>query len=200
VFTRFLLDGGLADLRPGQTLPVGTRAGVRAVQRSGTGFQVDLGRWHVTGDDPLVRAKGLGVARPGLGIDVGNPHVVVALADDDEIDRLDLGPTPILDPVPVNGANVEFVVPAEPLVDDGVGRIRMRVHERGSGETLACGTGTAAAALATRYWAGDGAPDSWRVRTPGGTLGVRIIAADDGEHVTLSGPAELVFDGEVMIG
>ena len=200
VFTRFLLDGGLADLRPGQTLSVGTRAGVRAVQRSGTGFQVDLGRWHVTGDDPLVRAKGLGVARPGLGIDVGNPHVVVALADDDEIDRLDLGPTPILDPVPVNGANVEFVVPAEPLVDDGVGRIRMRVHERGSGETLACGTGTAAAALATRYWAGDGAPDSWRVRTPGGTLGVRIIAADDGEHVTLSGPAELVFDGEVMIG
>jgi diaminopimelate epimerase len=200
VFTRFLLDGGLADLRPGQTLPLGTRAGVRDVQLSGSGFQVDLGRWHLTGDDPLVRAKGLGVARPGLGIDIGNPHVVVALADDDEIDRLDLGPTPILDPAPVNGANVEFVVPFEPLVDDGVGRIRMRVHERGSGETLACGTGTAAAALATRYWAGDGAPDAWKVRTPGGTLGVRMFAAEDGEHVSLSGPAELVFDGEVTIG
>jgi diaminopimelate epimerase len=173
---------------------------VRDVQLSGSGFQVDLGRWHLTGDDPLVRAKGLGVARPGLGIDIGNPHVVVALADDDEIDRLDLGPTPILDPAPVNGANVEFVVPFEPLVDDGVGRIRMRVHERGSGETLACGTGTAAAALATRYWAGDGAPDAWKVRTPGGTLGVRMFAAEDGEHVSLSGPAELVFDGEVTVG
>jgi diaminopimelate epimerase len=200
VFTRFLLDGGMADLRPGQTLPLGTRAGVRDVQLSGSGFQVDLGRWHLTGDDPLVRAKGLGVARPGLGIDVGNPHVVVALADDDEIDRLDLGPTPILDPAPVNGANVEFVVPFEPLIEDGVGRIRMRVHERGSGETLACGTGTAAAALATRYWAGDGAPDAWKVRTPGGTLGVRMFPAEDGEHVSLSGPAELVFDGEVTVG
>ena len=200
VFTRYLIDGGFAHLQPGQTLPIGTRTGVRDVQQSGSGFQVDLGRWHLTGDDPTVRAKGLGVARPGVGIDVGNPHVVVALADDDELDRLDLGPTPILDPEPVNGANVEFVVPFEPLVDDGVGRIRMRVHERGSGETLACGTGTAAAALATRYWAGDGAPDNWKVRTPGGTLGVRMFPAEDGEHVSLSGPAELVYDGEVSIG
>ncbi|HVX06328.1 diaminopimelate epimerase [Humibacter sp.] len=200
VFARYLIDGGFTDLRPGQTLPVGTRSGVRDVQHSGNGFQVDLGRWHLTGDDPLVRAKGLGVSRPGIGIDVGNPHVVVALADDDELDRLDLGPTPVLDPAPVNGANVEFVVPFEPLVDDGVGRIRMRVHERGSGETLACGTGTVAAALATRYWAGDGAPDNWKVRTPGGTLGVRMFPAEDGEHVALSGPAELVYDGEVTVG
>ncbi|NNC13364.1 diaminopimelate epimerase [Planctomonas sp. JC2975] len=200
VFTRYLIDGGYADLRPGQTLPVGTRAGVREVQQSGRGFQVDLGRWSLTGDDPLVRAKGLGVARPGLGIDVGNPHVVVALADDDELDRLDLGPTPILDPEPINGANVEFVVPLEPLIEDGVGRIRMRVHERGSGETLACGTGTVAAALATRYWAGDAAPDNWKVITPGGNLGVRMFPAEDGEHVSLSGPAELVYDGEVTIG
>ncbi|MGA0568660.1 diaminopimelate epimerase [Rathayibacter sp. KR2-224] len=200
VFTRYLIDGGLAELRPGQSLPIATRAGVRDVQQSGTGFQVDLGRWQLTGDDPLVRAKDLGIARPGLGIDVGNPHVVVALADDDELDRIDLGPMPILDPPPVNGANVEFVVPFEPLVDDGVGRIRMRVHERGSGETLACGTGTAAAALATRYWAGDGAPDNWKVRTPGGTLGVRMFPAEDGEHVALSGPAELVYDGELTVG
>jgi len=200
VFARYLLDGGLADIPAGQTLPVGTRAGVRDVQQSGTGFQVDLGRWRLTDDDPLVRAKGLKVARPGLGIDVGNPHVVVALPDDDELDRLDLGPTPILDPELPDGANVEFVVPFEPLVADGIGRIRMRVHERGSGETLACGTGTAAAALATRFWAGSGAPDNWKVRTPGGTLGVRMFAAEDGEHVALSGPAELVFDGEVTIG
>ncbi|GAB3386310.1 diaminopimelate epimerase [Humibacter soli] len=200
VFTRYLIEGGYTDLRPGQTLPIGTRAGVRDVQLSGTGFQVDLGGWHLTGDDPLVRAKELGVARPGLGIEVGNPHVVVALADDDELERVDLGPSPIMDPSPIGGANVEFVVPFEPLVSDGVGRIRMRVHERGSGETLACGTGTAAAALATRFWAGEGAPDEWKVRTPGGTLGVRMFPAEDGEHVALSGPAELVFDGEVTIG
>lgn len=200
VFARYLIDGGYTALRPGQTLPIATRAGVRDVQLSGRGFQVDMGRWTFSGEEPLVRAKGLGIARPGVGIDVGNPHVVVALADDDELDRLDLGPTPIVDPAPVNGANIEFVVPFEPLVEDGIGRIRMRVHERGSGETLACGTGVVAAALATRYWAGEGAPDNWKVRTPGGTLGVRMFPAEDGEHVSLSGPAELVYDGEVSIG
>ncbi|MDQ1586885.1 MAG: diaminopimelate epimerase [Microbacteriaceae bacterium] len=199
VYTRFLIDNGLVELENGDTLPIGTRGGVRDVQRNLTGFQVDLGRWKLDGGEPLVRARELPVARPGLGINIGNPHVVVALADEDELDSADLGYIPQLDPVPEDGANVEFVVPGEPLVKDGVGHIRMRVHERGSGETLSCGTGAAAAALATRYWAGDGAPNQWRVELPGGTLGVRMWAAEDGEHVSLSGPAELVYDGELTV-
>ena len=199
VFTKYLLDQGLAELQPGRSIAIGTRAGVRTVSRSVAGFQADLGTWRLTGGEPLVRAKNLPVARPGLGIDVGNPHVVVALADDDELDGLDLGYLPILDPVPEAGANVEFVVPADPLVDDGVGQIRMRVHERGSGETLSCGTGAVAAALAVRHWAGAGAPDDWRVQVPGGLLGVRMFEAEDGEHVVLSGPAELVFDGVLSL-
>jgi diaminopimelate epimerase len=199
VFTKYLLDQGLAELQPGQSISIGTRAGVRTVSRSVTGFQADLGTWRLAGDEPLVRAKNLPVARPGLGIDVGNPHVVVALADDAELDGLDLGYLPILDPAPEAGANIEFVVPAEPLVDDGVGRIRMRVHERGSGETLSCGTGAVASALAVRHWAGAGAPNDWRVQVPGGVLGVRMVEADDGEHVVLSGPAELVFDGVLSL-
>jgi diaminopimelate epimerase len=199
VYTRFLIDNGLVELENGDTLPIGTRGGVRDVQRNLTGFQVDLGRWKLDGGEPLVRARELPVARPGLGINIGNPHVVVALADEEELDSADLGYIPQLDPVPEDGANVEFVVPGEPLVKDGVGHIRMRVHERGSGETLSCGTGAAAAALATRYWAGDGAPNQWRVELPGGTLGVRMWAAEDGEHVSLSGPAELVYDGELTV-
>jgi len=199
VFTKFLLDNGLATLNDGETLPIGTRSGVRDVQRNLTGFQVDLGRWSLGGGDPLVRAKNLDVQRPGLGINVGNPHVVVALASDEELDAADLTYVPILDPVAPEGANVEFVVPADPLVKDAVGRIRMRVHERGSGETLSCGTGAAAAALATRHWAGAGAPNQWRVDVPGGTVGVRMWAAEDGEHVSLSGPAELVFSGELTV-
>ena len=199
VFTKFLLDNGLATLNDGETLPIGTRSGVRDVQRNLTGFQVDLGRWSLDGGEPLVRAKNLDVQRPGLGINVGNPHVVVALASDDELDAADLTYIPILDPVAPEGANVEFVVPADPLVKDAVGRIRMRVHERGSGETLSCGTGAAAAALATRHWAGAGAPNQWRVDVPGGTVGVRMWAAEDGEHVSLSGPAELVFSGELTV-
>ncbi|WP_150306672.1 diaminopimelate epimerase [Planctomonas psychrotolerans] len=199
VFTRFLLENDLVSLRSGDSLPIGTRAGVRDVQLSGSGFSVDLGRWRLDGGEPLVRAKNLQVARPGLGIDVGNPHVVVALSSDEELESADLSFIPVLEPEVVGGVNVEFVVPADPLVTDGVGSIAMRVHERGSGETLSCGTGAAAAALATRHWAGAGAPNSWRVQVPGGVLGVRMFAAEDGEHVALSGPAELVYDGVLAL-
>ena len=195
VFTKFLLEQGLVELGPGETLPVGTRSGVRDLQRNNTGYQVDLGRWRLEPGETLVRAKNLAVARPGLGINVGNPHVVVALADADELESADLTFIPQLDPPAAEGANVEFVLPHDPLVVDGVGRIRMRVHERGSGETLSCGTGAVAAALATRHWAGTGAPNQWRVEVPGGVLGVRMFPTEDGEHVSLSGPADLVFDG-----
>ncbi|RFA08928.1 diaminopimelate epimerase [Subtercola boreus] len=199
VFSKYLLDNGLATLGPGETLVVGTRAGVIDVQRNLAGFQADLGRWRLDGGEPLVRAKNLQVARPGLGINVGNPHVVVALADDEELESADLTFIPHLEPAPVDGANVEFVVPLEPLVRNGVGHIRMRVHERGSGETLSCGTGAVAAALAIRHWAGAGAPNQWRVEVPGGAVGVRMFATEDGEHVSLSGPAELVYEGDVTL-
>ena len=199
VFARYLTENGLAELEPGGTLPIGTRSGVRDVQRNATGFQADLGRWALDGGEPLVRAKELPVARPGLGINVGNPHVVVALASDEELDGADLAYIPVVEPTPEHGANVEFVVAADPLVKDGVGHIRMRVHERGSGETLSCGTGAVAAALATRYWAGAGAPHQWRVDVAGGTVGVRMFPTEDGEHVSLSGPAELVFEGTLEV-
>ncbi len=199
VFTKYLVETGLAELDAGDTLAIGTRSGVRDVQRSSTGFAADMGRWRLDGGEPLVRAKELAVARPGLGINVGNPHVVVALASDEELDAADLAYIPVVDPEPVDGVNVEFMVAADPLVRDGVGHIRMRVHERGSGETLSCGTGAVATALAARYWAGDGAPNQWRVDVPGGRVGVRMFPAEDGEHVSLSGPAELVFEGVLEV-
>lgn len=199
VFARFLIDRGLVDLEPGGTLPIGTRSGVRDVQRNATGFQADLGRWNLEGGEPLVRAKELPVPRPGLGISLGNPHVVVALASADELEGADLTYAPVVEPAPALGANIEFVVAADPLVRDGVGHIRMRVHERGSGETLSCGTGAVAAALATRHWAGAGAPNQWRVDVAGGTVGVRMFPTEDGEHVSLSGPAELVFEGNLTV-
>jgi diaminopimelate epimerase len=204
VFARYLTEAGLVELAPGQTLTVGSRKGVVDIQRSTTGFAADLGRWRLGidgggSDDVLVRAKELDRERPGLGIDVGNPHVVVAVASEEELAGIDLTYVPVLDPAPASGANVEFVLPGEPLVTDGVGEITMRVHERGSGETLSCGTGAVAAALATRYWAGSAAPDTWRVRVPGGVLTVRMFATEDGEHVSLAGPAELVFSGDLTV-
>ncbi|GAB3604297.1 diaminopimelate epimerase [Microbacterium aureliae] len=198
VFVRYLLEAGLAVIGD-SPLPIGTRAGVKTVTTSDLGFEVDLGPWRVEPQDVLVRARGIGAPRPGLGIDVGNPHVVVALPEERELDALDLTAQPQLHPEPPHGANVEFVVPADPLVKDGVGSIRMRVFERGVGETLSCGTGVAAAALAVREWAGRAAPDRWSVAVPGGVLGVRMPEVDGERHVLLSGPATLVYSGEVAL-
>jgi diaminopimelate epimerase len=195
VFARYLTDKGLVELPEGQVLHIGTRAGVRDIQKNKAGFAVDMGRWKPESTDVLVNVRGLDVARPSQGINVGNPHLVVALASTEELNSLDLSISPRLNPDPEDGVNVEFVVPAEPMITNGVGKISMRVFERGVGETLSCGTGIVAAALATRLWAGSDAPNQWSVDVPGGTLGVRMFATEEGEHVGLSGPAELSFDG-----
>jgi len=194
VFARYLVDNGLAHIGA-EPVKIGTRAGVKTLTATPDGFEVDLGRWSTQEQDVLVQAKGLPVARPGLGVDVGNPHVVVALSSHDELTGLDLAYQPILTPAPPHGANVEFVVPADPLIQGGVGSIRMRVFERGVGETLSCGTGVAASAIAVRHWAGPAAPDEWTVEIPGGVLRVRMR---DG-HVLLSGPAVLVYTGELTL-
>lgn len=194
VFARYLTSRGYASIIDGSTLPVATRAGVKDLTATATGFAVDLGRWGVDSDDYLVKADGISVARPGLGLNLGNPHVVVALADEGELAELELHKAPRLDPNPRQGANVEFVVLDDPLIKEGVASISMRVHERGVGETLSCGTGIAAAALAIRHWADNG-QNYWRVRVPGGEVGVRMFPTEDGEHVSISGPAELVYSG-----
>ncbi|MEY5146340.1 MAG: hypothetical protein RL224_654 [Actinomycetota bacterium] len=194
VFARYLLESNLVSFESGSTLPIATRAGIKDLTQTASGFAVDLGRWKINEEEVLVRSFGLKVARPGLHVNLGNPHVVVALADLGELEELELHIAPELDPQPAEGANVEFVVPNDPLIDEGVARLSMRVHERGVGETLSCGTGVAAAAIAIRHWAG-GTQNNWQVRVPGGELAVKMFAAEDGERVAISGPAELSFSG-----
>lgn len=194
VFARFLLENQLVEFESGSTLPVATRDGIKDLTQTATGFAVDLGTWEVSEEEVLVRANGLQVARPGLHVNLGNPHVVVALADLSELESLELYREPILDPEAIDGANVEFVVPNEPLISEGVATLTMRVHERGVGETLSCGTGVAASAIAIRHYAG-GTQNNWRVLVPGGELAVKMFAAEDGEHVAISGNAELTFSG-----
>lgn len=209
VFVHFLLTQGLVTLAPGEELTIGTRAGIKVVSRSANGYRVDMGPWAFIfpeqatqgGSDSLVAAAGLEVERPALSISMGNPHTVVALADLSELAGTKLGEAPTVTPQPPHGTNVEFVVPAEPLVQDDVGHISMRVHERGVGETLSCGTGACAAAAAIRFWAGSDAPDSWIVGVPGGEVGVRFFPGADGrEHVELSGPAVIVAEGVIADG
>ena len=194
VFARYLLDNGLTALTPGSTLPIATRAGVKDLTATATGFAVDLGLFKVGNEDTLVRTRGLSVARPGLEVNVGNPHVVVALADEAELKNLELSKSPVLEPEPAAGANVEFVVLDEPLIKEGVAGLTMRVFERGVGETLSCGTGIAAAAIAIRHYAG-GEQNYWKVTVPGGQVAVRMFPTELGEHVSISGPAELSFSG-----
>lgn len=205
VYVAYLMAQGLVSLAPNDRIAIGTRAGVRDVQVGANGtFRVDLGRWRL-GDGSIApegaaaTTRGSATAHPLTGINVGNPHAVAFLDSTAELDVLDLDVAPALTPAFAPGTNVEFVAPAQPLVEDGIGRIRLRVHERGVGETLSCGTGAAAAALATRHRAGTGAPNNWRVDVPGGSLGVHMFPTEDGEHVALSGPAELVFTSIIAV-
>lgn len=197
---RVLTDLHLVDLPKGETLSIGTRVGVKDVQRNSTGgFQTDLGRWRLVGGEPTVEANGLEVARPGLGIEVGTPHVVVALSSEAELSDVDLRDAPVTEPAHPDGLSIAFVVPEEPLVKNGVGQLRMRAYERDLGETQSSGTAAAAVALAVRHWAGEGAPHHWRVTAPGGALQIRMFPTEEGEHIGQAGPAEVVFSTSVEV-
>lgn len=198
LYAHYLISEGLVALDRRDTLPIGTRVGVRDVLAGVSGYTVDLGRWRFAVES-LVSAPGLRVPRPGLGVQLVDTHVVTALASAAELAGLELGVAPVLDPAPETGASVEFGVPDEPLLKNGVARIRMRVSERAAGETLSSGTGAAAAALAFRHWGGEGMPNSWSVETPGGRLGVRMYPTEEGEHVSLSGAAEIVYRGTIAL-
>ncbi|MEO7421554.1 MAG: diaminopimelate epimerase [Ornithinibacter sp.] len=193
VFAAYLRREGLET---GGEFAIATRAGAKRVRTDLDGFAVDLGPWRLRdpetaerdGFDALVHLDG-GDPYSALSIDLGNPHTVVALPEDVDLDALDLARAPMVNPAPAHGTNVELVRPLGP------GHITMRVHERGVGETRSCGSGACAAAIATSFWAGShdtGA--SWVVDVPGGRLRVRLLP-DRG--VELAGPAVLVADGMV---
>ncbi|WP_211239242.1 diaminopimelate epimerase [Actinokineospora inagensis] len=177
VFARYLKDAGLVD---SAEFPVGSRAGLRpATVHADGAVTVDMGAVRRLGRSSTTVA---GVTFTGLGIDVGNPHLACVV---DSVDALDLTVQPGFDPgfFP-NGVNLEFIQPTAP------GEIRMRVHERGVGETRSCGTGTvaaAAAALAAR----DQETGAVTVHIPGGTVLVTISAVTS----TLTGPVAFVAEG-----
>ncbi len=184
VFARYLVDHGLADAG---SFAIATRGGVRAVQVPAVGdVTVDMG--PCTELDPAAVGVQVGDSRYiGEALSMGNPHLVVPVADLAEAG--DLLHPPVLVPANAfpNGVNVEFVL------GRGPGRIAMRVYERGVGETRSCGTGACAAAVAAAKWWGGESLD-YQVEVPGGV--VRVRRAPDGS-ILLSGPVAFVASGEI---
>ena len=122
-------------------------------------------------------------------LSVGNPHAVVFVPDVDKIDLKTLGPKFENHPLFPERVNTEFVQ----VIDKDT--LKMRVWERGSGETQACGTGATATLVAAALNGHTG--NSATVRLAGGEL---FIEWDrDKNKVFMTGPAVIVFDGELYI-
>jgi diaminopimelate epimerase len=122
-----------------------------------------------------------------LEVSIGNPHAVVQDADPDTRVGV-LGPElEVHEHFPLR-TNVEFVR------TDGPSELTMRVWERGVGETLSCGTGACATAVAAVV---AGAASPVRVHVAGGTL---VIDVDEDLAVTMTGPVEHVYTGELSPG
>ena len=187
-----------------QTLRLGTRAGLKVIEPLGNDpelgrdvFRVDMGSWRIGETGALnVAVHGAGEQARGTYVDMGNPHVVAVLEDATGlvdkalvasglpgVDGLDLSEAPVVAPALEHGQNVEFV--RVERVEGGRGEAFMRVHERGCGETMSCGTGICATAITLRALTG---VDEWTVRVRGGVL--RVVVTDD--KVTLTGPAAIV--------
>jgi diaminopimelate epimerase len=183
LFLHALVSEGLLDRGTCENgVLVGTRGGPRRVGATPDGdYWVDMGAAREFGTgEALVDGRSF----PGRAVSMGNPHLA-ALTDVD-VDTLDLTGTPGFDAALFpDGVNVELINVLEPGT-----HIRLRVVERGVGETRSCGTGACAAAYAALA-AEDRTEGTVVVDVPGGRLQVQV-----GPGTTvLTGPAVLVSAG-----
>lgn len=126
-----------------------------------------------------------------IPVDVGNPHAVIFTVCADDAPLTTLGPALEHHPAFPGGVNVEFVQVLSPT------RLRMRVWERGSGVTMACGTGACASAAAAVSAGLCPSERDITVVLDGGELCIRVSA---GGEVTMTGPAETICEGETIDG
>jgi diaminopimelate epimerase len=190
LYLHVLLAEGLLDRAAAEAgVLVGTRGGPRRVgARPDGGYWVDMGPAVPLGHG---EARIAGVAFAGLGVSMGNPHLVCLT--DAELEGLDLSVLPGVDPVMFpDGVNVELVdvLAAEDAPAGSCAHVRLRVYERGVGETRSCGTGACAAAYAALQ-AGGRTAGTVTVDVPGGRLSVEF----DGTTTVLCGPAVVVATG-----
>lgn len=179
---RYARDRGIVE---GRALTVATGSGVKKVVLFEDGSsRVDMGTPRL---GTRVEVGGFRFLR----VSMGNPHAVAFLETEAEVEALDLssvGPPLENDPVFPHRTNVEFGFAGDEL--------RMRIWERGAGETLASGSGSCAVAVAAMQQGL--AQNPVNVRMDGGV--VRIEWPGGGEPVYMTGPAEYVCRGELLLG
>ncbi|HEX6709211.1 MAG TPA: diaminopimelate epimerase [Rubrobacter sp.] len=180
---RYARDRGIVE---GEVMTVATGAGVKKVILFEDGSsRVDMG---APGFDTEVEIGGFRFLR----VSMGNPHAVAFLESEAEVEALDLGvvgPPIEEDPTFPHKTNVEFGFAR------GGNDVRMRIWERGAGETLASGSGSCAVAVAALRLSLAESPVS--VYLDGGV--VEIAWSGEGEPVYMKGPAEYVCEGELSL-
>jgi diaminopimelate epimerase len=176
VFARFLVDHGYVT---GNEFEFGTRAGPTSAVVTGDTVAVSMRRPRIHGRS---EARFGPLTVDGEAVDVGNPHLVCRVPD---VTAIDLREPPGYDRAMFPaGVNVEVIE------GDATGG-RMRVYERGSGETLSCGTGACAVAAVLL----GGGTGTVPVDVPGGRVTVTIEA----DRCWLAGPAVLVAEGSFLV-
>lgn len=193
-FARFVREQGLSDK---DELVVETASGIIKLYHEANGVRVNMGAPRFESQDiplTLIRAPHYLLS---LGDDVvtfyavsmGNPHAVIEVDNIDEADVSGIGAAlqarADIFPESVNVGFVQIV---------GREQVRLRVYERGSGETQACGTGASAAMAALR--SADLVDEHVRVSLLGGDLMIRW-SGDESEPLWMTGPAETVFKGTI---
>lgn len=183
---KYVRDKGLTSK---QTVTIETLAGVKTLFLRTEGGKVsavtvDMGKPEVK---EAIKITVKGKDYTVIPVSMGNPHAVLFTQDIDDWDLPSVGPCFERHPAFPDRVNTEFAQQS-----DG-GKLRMRVWERGSGETLACGTG-ACAVLAAAFETGRSERDAI-IELRGGALSVRW-SEEDG-HIYMTGPAVTVFEGEI---
>ena len=187
-FVRFVLDKHLSAKT---TLHVETLGGrLELTAHEGGGVSVDMGAPSgFTMETIDVGGRRIEMAT----LSMGNPHAVQFVADVDAAPVASLGPLIERYPHFPHGVNAGFAQ----IVDRS--HIKLRVYERGAGETLACGSGACAAVVAgIRLGLLDERVD---VEARGGTLTIEWpgLTQSHDAHVRMTGPAETVFEGEIEL-
>ncbi|SDP40432.1 diaminopimelate epimerase [Klenkia soli] len=189
LYLHVLVAEGLLDEEQARAgVLVGTRGGPRRVGVGTDGYWVDMGAARPLGRGEAVVA---GHTYPGTGVSMGNPHLVCLT--DVAVESFDLTRAPGVDPALFpEGVNVELVnvLSAAEGPSGTTAHVRLRVSERGVGETRSCGTGACAAAWAALE-AGGRSAGTVTVDVPGGRLAVEVTPTT----TVLSGPAVVVSTG-----